>query len=202
MWTLYTSRNRCRLTQVDIDDFVQDCKYSIATHWCYYSPALSYRYILLWMFLLNTVKWEINCLNTCVGKPLNWFGMSNRWAGLCHCVNQSNRHYQTKSKTTWPTTIDVSELQYRKRLNFWLQWQIKLKKTLVAHFVRDIKISDAIKFPGIFTPLICFKWNDFWWITPSETLFSGSMIMTKVRDIKISDAMKFPGIFTPLICFK
>ena len=27
--------------------------------------------------------------------------------------------------------------------------------------VRDIKISDALKFPDIFTALICFKWNDF-----------------------------------------
>ena len=27
--------------------------------------------------------------------------------------------------------------------------------------VRDIKISDALKFPGIFTALICFKGNDF-----------------------------------------
>ena len=27
--------------------------------------------------------------------------------------------------------------------------------------VRDIKISDALKFPGIFAALICFKWNRF-----------------------------------------
>ena len=68
--------------------------------------------------------------------------------------------------------------------------------------VRDIKISDALKFPGIFTPLICFKQNDIWLISLSETLVSGSTIMAQVRDIKISDALKFPGIFTPLICFK
>ena len=73
--------------------------------------------------------------------------------------------------------------------------------------VRDINISDALKFPGIFAPLICFKWNDFWWITLSVTLVSGSTIMAQVRDNKISDnkisdALKFPGIFTPLICFK
>ena len=62
--------------------------------------------------------------------------------------------------------------------------------------VRDIKISYALKFPGIFTPRICFKWNDFWWITPSETLVSGSTIMAQERDIKISDALKFPDILT------
>ena len=68
--------------------------------------------------------------------------------------------------------------------------------------VRDIKISEALTFLGIFTALICFKWNDIWLITPSETLVSGSTIMAQVRDIKISDALKFPGIFTALICFK
>ena len=68
--------------------------------------------------------------------------------------------------------------------------------------VRDIKISDTLKFPGIFTALICFKWNDIWLITPPETLVSGSKIMAQVRDIKISDALTFPGIFTALICFK
>ena len=73
--------------------------------------------------------------------------------------------------------------------------------TIIAQ-VRDIKISDALKFPGIFTPLICFKWNDIWLITPSETLVSGSTIMAHVNDIKISDALTFPGIFTPLICIK
>ena len=67
--------------------------------------------------------------------------------------------------------------------------------------VRDIKISDALKFPGIFTPLICFK-HDIWLISLSETLVSGSTIMAQVMDIKISDALKFPGIFTALICFK
>ena len=68
--------------------------------------------------------------------------------------------------------------------------------------VRDIKISDALKFPGICTPLICFKWNDIWLITSPETLVSGSKIMAQVRDIIISDALTFPGIFTALICFK
>ena len=64
--------------------------------------------------------------------------------------------------------------------------------------VRDIKISDTLKFPGIFTALICFKWNDIWLITPSETLVSGATIMAHVRDIKISDALTFPGISTHL----
>ena len=73
--------------------------------------------------------------------------------------------------------------------------------TIMAH-VRDIKISDALTFPGIFTPLICFKWNDSWLISLSETIVSGSTIMAQVRDIKISDALKFPGIFAALICFK
>ena len=73
--------------------------------------------------------------------------------------------------------------------------------TIMAQ-VRDIKISDALKFPGIFTALICFKQNDNWLISLSETLVSGSTIMAQVRDIKISDALKFPGIFTPLVCFK
>ena len=73
--------------------------------------------------------------------------------------------------------------------------------TIMAQ-VRDIKISDALKFPGIFTALICFKWNDFWWITPTETLVSGSTIMAQVRDIKISEALTFPGIFGPRICYK
>ena len=68
--------------------------------------------------------------------------------------------------------------------------------------VRDIKISDTLKFPGIFTALICFKWNDIWLITPSETLVSGATIMAHVRDIKISDALTFPGIFAPRICYK
>ena len=48
--------------------------------------------------------------------------------------------------------------------------------TIMAQ-IRDIKISDALKFPGIFTSLTCFKWNDIWLITPSETLVSGSTIM-------------------------
>ena len=39
-------------------------------------------------------------------------------------------------------------------------------------------------------------------MTPSETLVSGSKIMTQVRDIKIPDALKFPGIFTAHISFK
>ena len=73
--------------------------------------------------------------------------------------------------------------------------------TIMAQ-VRDIKISDALKFPCIFTPLICFKWNDIWLMTALDTLVSGSTIMAQVRDIKISDALKFPGIFTALICFK
>ena len=68
--------------------------------------------------------------------------------------------------------------------------------------VRDINIYDALKFPGIFTPLICFKWNDFLCMSPSETLVSGSTIMAQVRDIKISDALTFPGIFAPRICYK
>ena len=55
--------------------------------------------------------------------------------------------------------------------------------------IRNIKISDALKFPGIFTLLTCFKWNAFWLTTPSETLVSGSTIMAQVRDIKISDAL-------------
>ena len=71
----------------------------------------------------------------------------------------------------------------------------------MAH-VRDIKISDALTFPGIFTALICFKKNDIWLISLSETLVSGSKIMVQVRDIKISDALTFPGIFTPHISFK
>ena len=37
--------------------------------------------------------------------------------------------------------------------------------------------------------------DEFWWITPSETLVSGSTIMALVRDINISDALMFPGIF-------
>ena len=68
--------------------------------------------------------------------------------------------------------------------------------------VRDINISDALTFLGIFTEFICLKWNDIWLITPSETLVSGSTIMAHVKDIKISDALTFPGIFTPLICIK
>ena len=74
--------------------------------------------------------------------------------------------------------------------------------TTIMAQVRDIKISDALKFPCIFTAFICFKWNDFWSTTPSETLVSGSKIMAQVRDIKISDALKFPGIFTAHISFK
>ena len=73
--------------------------------------------------------------------------------------------------------------------------------TIMA-LVRDIKISDALTFPGIFTPLICFKWDDFLCMTPSETLVSGSTIMAQVRDIKILDALTFPGIFAPRICYK
>ena len=48
--------------------------------------------------------------------------------------------------------------------------------TIMAQ-VRDIKISDALTFPGIFYSTICFKWNDFDALTPSETLVSGSTIM-------------------------
>ena len=48
--------------------------------------------------------------------------------------------------------------------------------TIMAQ-IRDIKISDALKFPGIITPLTCFKWNDICLMTPSETLVSGSTIM-------------------------
>ena len=73
--------------------------------------------------------------------------------------------------------------------------------TIMAQ-VRDIKISNALKFPGIFTPLICFKQNDIWLFSLSETLVSGSTIMAQVRDINISNALKFPGIFTALTCFK
>ena len=73
--------------------------------------------------------------------------------------------------------------------------------TIMAQ-VRDIKIFDALKFPGIFTALICFKYNDIWLISLSETLVSGSTIMAQVWDIKISDALNFPGIFAALICFK
>ena len=73
--------------------------------------------------------------------------------------------------------------------------------TIMAQ-VRDIKISDALTFPGIFTLLICFEWDEFWCMTPSETLVSGSTIMAQVRDIKISDALTFPGIFAPRICYK
>ena len=57
--------------------------------------------------------------------------------------------------------------------------------------VRDIKISDALKFPAIFTLFTCFKWSYIWLITPSETLVSGSTIMAQVRDIEISDPLKF-----------
>ena len=57
--------------------------------------------------------------------------------------------------------------------------------------IRNIKIYDALKFPDIFTPLICFKWYDIWFITPSETLVSGSRIMAQVRNIKISKPLKF-----------
>ena len=67
---------------------------------------------------------------------------------------------------------------------------------------RDIKISDALKFLAIFILFSCFKYNDIWSISLSETLVSGSTIMAQIRDIKISDALKFPGIFTPLTCFK
>ena len=50
--------------------------------------------------------------------------------------------------------------------------------------------------------LFIIQMDEFWWITPSETLVSGLTIMALVRDIKISDALQFPGIFTPLIYFK
>ena len=62
--------------------------------------------------------------------------------------------------------------------------------TIMAQ-IRAIKIYDALKFPGIFTPLTCFKWNAIWLITPSETLVSGSTIMAQVRDINISEPLKF-----------
>ena len=48
--------------------------------------------------------------------------------------------------------------------------------TIMAQ-IRNIKISGALKFPGIFTPLICFKWNAIWLTTPSETLVSGSTVV-------------------------
>ena len=48
--------------------------------------------------------------------------------------------------------------------------------TIMAQ-VRDIKISDALTFPGIFAPRICYKENDIWSISLSETLVSGSTIM-------------------------
>ena len=57
--------------------------------------------------------------------------------------------------------------------------------------VRDINVSDALKFPAVFTPFTCSKWNDIWLITPSETLVSGSTIMAQVRDTKISEPFKF-----------
>ena len=43
--------------------------------------------------------------------------------------------------------------------------------------VKDIKISDALKFPGNLTPLICLKYNDIWSISLSEKLVSVSTIM-------------------------
>ena len=55
--------------------------------------------------------------------------------------------------------------------------------TIMAQ-VRDIKISDALKFPGIFTPLIRFKQNYIWLISLSEMLVSGSTIMAQVRTLK------------------
>ena len=58
----------------------------------------------------------------------------------------------------------------------WLLMDDTPGSTIMAQ-VRDIKISDALTFPGIFTALICFKWNDIWLITLSETLVSGSTIM-------------------------
>ena len=61
--------------------------------------------------------------------------------------------------------------------------------------VRDIKISDALKFPGIFFCTYIIQMDELWWITPSETLVSGSTIMALVRDSNISDALMFPGIF-------
>ena len=41
-------------------------------------------------------------------------------------------------------------------------WSISLSETIVSGStimaqVMDIKIYEALKFPGIFTPLICFK---------------------------------------------
>ena len=62
--------------------------------------------------------------------------------------------------------------------------------TIMAQ-IRNNKISGALKFPGIFTPLTCFKLNYIWLITPSETLVSGSAIMAQVRDTKISEPLKF-----------
>ena len=78
----------------------------------------------------------------------------------------------------------------------------KRSKTKILFSPDDGFSIETIFDPCIFTPLLCFKWNGFWWITPSETLVSGSKIMAQVRDIKISDTLKFPGIFTALICFK
>ena len=75
-------------------------------------------------------------------------------------------------------------------------WWITPSETLVSGStimaqIRNIKISDALKFPDIFTPLICFKWYDIWFITPLETLVSGSRIMAQVRNTKISKPLKF-----------
>ena len=78
----------------------------------------------------------------------------------------------------------------------------KRSKTKILFSPDDGFSIETIFDPGILTPLLGFKWNGSWWITPSETLVSGSTIMAQVRDIKISDTLKFPGIFTALICFK
>ena len=86
-------------------------------------------------------------------------------------------------------------------------WSISLSEKIVSSStiraqIRDIKISDALKFPGIFTLFICFKWSDLWLITPSKTLVSGSTITARIRDIIISDALKLPATFTQFTCFK
>ena len=65
-------------------------------------------------------------------------------------------------------------------------WSISLSEKIVSSStiraqIRDIKISDALKFPGIFTLFICFKWSDLWLITPSKTSVSGSTITARKK---------------------
>ena len=69
---------------------------------------------------------------------------------------------------------------------FWIKTpsETLVSGSTIMALVRDIKVSDALKFPGIFTALICFKWNDFLCMTPWEPLVSGSKIMAQVRDHK------------------